>query len=175
MMKKLIILIIGILFLLTDCNWRRKNLNPEEVFWKWWKAARVRDYDKMFEYEYFYIDNVQRCYNKLYSPKKWKDAPRKEQEEFISLYQSALKKLLDEKNNDKYYVLLRLKDEYQICVRTYTINVMKKRGFLYITSNYPGIEKIKLIKVNNKWYLINPFGYHYYLDILSELKKRTKH
>lgn len=168
------ILILSFVFLIS-CgeSWMpRKYQTPDVIFKNWQKYARVRKYDKMFEYEYFNFSNVRYCYDQLYAPEVWGKATRQEQNKFIELYKDTLKRLLDEKPDDKYEALLRLKKSYQIHITRYIINTVKDTGWLYIAGDYPGEEKIRIIKIKGRWYLINPFGYHSYTPVLKTLKSQ---
>ncbi len=165
-------LIIGIIVYLSGCGLIKKEKSPVEVFKLWREAAKNRNYDKMFQYEWFKYSGVVYAYNKYNAPKRWSNATRREQEEFIKLYKKILKKLLDKKNDDLYEALLRLKDSYQIEVTHYTLNLLKNSADLWVAGDYPGEEKIKLIRVKGRWYLINPFGYQSYLPVTRTLLKK---
>lgn len=175
MIKRIIIILFFVSAIACgDIYIPRKYQSPDKVFQNWQEAARVRKYDKMFDYEYFYFDNIRYCYDQINAPRKWGEATRKEQYKFIVLYKETLKKLLDEKPNDKYEALLRLKSSYQIHISKYIVDTVSDTGWLYVAGDYPGEEKIRLIKVKGEWYLINPFGYHSYIPTLQTLKSEKQ-
>ncbi len=174
MKKLLLILFFLILFSCSKFGIPRKYQPPDIVFKNWQKYAKMRKYNKMFEYEYFRFNNIRYCFDKINAHKRWNSATRREQEKFIALYKETLKKLLDEKPNEKYEALLRLKKSYQIRIVRYVVNTISDTGRLYVAGDYPGEEKIRLIKVQGKWYLINPFGYHSYIPVFKALKNKYK-
>jgi len=149
----------------------RRFQSPNVVFKNWQYYARKRDYDKMLEYEYFKFENVQYTYDKLYKPKTWLNSTPEEQKDFINLYKETIKKLLAKIPDEKYEALLRLKKSYNIHITKYVIDMISETGEIYIAGDYPGEEKIRIIMINNKWYLINPFGYHSFIPTLKTLKE----
>ncbi len=170
---KLFIILIVITFL-SNCGQTGNNQTPDKIFRAWYKYAKNRNYSKMFELEWFRYSNIIYAYNKYNSPKTWDSATRDEQKNFVKLYKKVLKNLLNKKNNDLYEALLRLKDTYQIKITRYSVNLLKNSADLWIAGDYPGEEKIKLKRINNKWFLINPFGYHSYLPVTRTLLKQKK-
>ncbi len=171
-MKKLLSIILFISFISCSDGFKsRKNLNPDEVFKKWRFYASQRKYSRMLKYEYFKFFNIISIYNRLNNDKKWNDLSNKEQDNFIEKYKKELITLLDEKNDDRYFALLRLKKEYKIKIITYNIDLIKDKAVLWFAADYPGSEKIKLVKINGCWYLINPLGYHNYTSVYKKFKK----
>ncbi|MDD5065717.1 MAG: hypothetical protein PHF84_01595 [bacterium] len=171
-MKKLLLLSILLFFTACDPFFSgRRNMMPDEVFRQWQDLARAREYEKMFAYEYYNFENIIYSFNRYYRTRKmtWDSASNKEQQEFVKLYRSVLVHLLNQKNDDSYESLLRLKTYFQIRVTRYTVNLMNNTAELWVAGDYPGEEKIKLIRFNNRWYLINPFGYHSFVPVLRTL------
>ncbi len=174
-MKKIFFnILILTLFLYSNCGVIEKNNTPDKVFYKWYRSAKKRDYNAMFKLEWFKYSNVKYAFNKYNAPKKWDSATRKEQLNFIKKYKEVLKSLLDNKNDDLYEALLRLKPSYKIRLTHYSVNLIRNTAEIWVAGDYPGEEKIRLIKVNNKWYLINPFGYHSYLPVTRTLLSGKK-
>lgn len=174
-MKKFYILFFCIFLLPYSCIFNARNsLTPDQVFLKWQDYAKKKKYSKMFKYEYFYFANMGYLYNKVNPVKKWHKADMKEKKKFIKLYQKVMAQLLDKKKQSEFNALLRLEDDYQIKVVGYSVDLIQKKAFLKIKANYPDIEIIKLVKIDNTWYLRNPFGYHYYIQILKDLIEVSK-
>lgn len=123
----------------------------------------------MFRFEYFQISNVIFSYHSLNPDRKWKNISEKEQQRFINQYKNALQELLDKKKDNQYQVLLRLKKEYNIKAVRYSVNIPQSVAELWVVGDYPGVEKIRLIMIKKKWYLINPFGYHSYISVLKKM------
>ncbi|MBN1898003.1 MAG: hypothetical protein JW827_04435 [Spirochaetes bacterium] len=171
MKRFLFILLFLILLSCGDFFMPGKHQTPESVFKNWQKYAGIRKYDKMFEFEYFNFRNVQYCFDQINKNKVWSKATRREQENFIKLYKKTLKRLLDERPDETYNALLRLKKSYQINITQYTVDTIKEQGYLFVAGDYPGEEKIKLIRLDDKWYLINPFGYHSYIPVFKTLQE----